>query len=241
MNTIAKERAPIGDYDQFHPSTILGVDVRGTEGVDDPFADPLGRKPSPTIGMQIEGFDNVEARDFYGVVSISGLALRDEDAQFASDSGGQTIISLGNAAGFPYDLLVKIAPGTRVKVEGSITFAIRENRDRITPPEAAPMGEDVTPGEQLARKFHETYERLAPNFGYETRTETRVFDPTTPNGKLMIAVCTDLAHTARPDARDEGKIERFYEALVQADLKIRSLPGTDQSDVAFIRAALAEG
>lgn len=46
--------------------------------------------------------------------------------------------------------------------------------------------------EMLARKFHEIYERLAPQFGYETRKETRQFDPTTPNGKLMIAVCAEL-------------------------------------------------
>lgn len=48
-------------------------------------------------------------------------------------------------------------------------------------------------GEKLARKFHDTYERLAPNFGYETREDTKQFDPTTSNGRLMIAVCTELA------------------------------------------------
>mgnify|MGYP001572067736 CR=1 FL=1 len=42
---------------------------------------------------------------------------------------------------------------------------------------------------ELAILFHETYERLAPQYGYETRPETRVFDPTTPNGMLMLAVC----------------------------------------------------
>ena len=46
--------------------------------------------------------------------------------------------------------------------------------------------------EDLAVRFHETYERLAPSFGYETRKETRAFDPTTPNGRLMIAVCAEL-------------------------------------------------
>lgn len=44
----------------------------------------------------------------------------------------------------------------------------------------------------LAILFHETYERLAPEFGYETRIETRAFDPSTPNGRLMVAVCGEI-------------------------------------------------
>lgn len=41
--------------------------------------------------------------------------------------------------------------------------------------------------EKWARFFHETYERLAPAFGYETRGETREFDPQSRNGRLMTA------------------------------------------------------
>ncbi len=44
----------------------------------------------------------------------------------------------------------------------------------------------------LALLFHDTYERLAPSFGYETREETREFDSGSKNGKLMIAVCTEI-------------------------------------------------
>lgn len=46
--------------------------------------------------------------------------------------------------------------------------------------------------EALARTFHNIYEQLAPKFGYETRAETKQFDPTTPNGQLMIAVCGEI-------------------------------------------------
>ncbi len=46
----------------------------------------------------------------------------------------------------------------------------------------------------------------------------------------------DLIASARRDAEE---IERLRETLIQADLKIRSLPGTDQSCVEFIRLALA--
>jgi hypothetical protein len=42
---------------------------------------------------------------------------------------------------------------------------------------------------ELAKMFHEQYERLASRYGYETRDETKIFDPESSNGKLMIAVC----------------------------------------------------
>lgn len=44
----------------------------------------------------------------------------------------------------------------------------------------------------LAVKFHEVYEKLAPSFGYETREETRKFNPDSKNGRLMIAVFNEL-------------------------------------------------
>ncbi len=47
--------------------------------------------------------------------------------------------------------------------------------------------------------FHDTYEKLAPEYGYETRPDTKQFDPRTPNGRLMIAVCeTVLAAQVAP-------------------------------------------
>ena len=46
--------------------------------------------------------------------------------------------------------------------------------------------------EDVARLFHDEYERLAPSFGYETREETKVFDAGSANGKLMIAVCRNM-------------------------------------------------
>ena len=46
----------------------------------------------------------------------------------------------------------------------------------------------MTP-EQLAKRFHEYYESLAPTFAYKTRTESREFDPESNNGMLMIEVC----------------------------------------------------
>lgn len=46
----------------------------------------------------------------------------------------------------------------------------------------------------LARKFHDNYERLAPQFGYETRLDTKQFDPLSPNGMLMTAVVAQVMY-----------------------------------------------
>ena len=58
--------------------------------------------------------------------------------------------------------------------------------------------------ESWAKQFHETYERLAPQFGYETKEETRQFQEDTPNGRLMIAVCREiLKHNAPAQPRGD--------------------------------------
>jgi hypothetical protein len=51
----------------------------------------------------------------------------------------------------------------------------------------------MTP-EELAELFHETYERLAPNFGYTSRSSSAVpwRDVPEPNKSLMIAVSKEV-------------------------------------------------
>jgi len=50
--------------------------------------------------------------------------------------------------------------------------------------------------EEIAKQFHETYERLAPEFNYETRLQSRVpwEDVPKENRELMIAVVEDLIY-----------------------------------------------
>jgi hypothetical protein len=55
---------------------------------------------------------------------------------------------------------------------------------------------DIDP-RALANLFHDTYERLAPNYGYETRPETRKFNPRSDNGRLMIATCASILEQLR--------------------------------------------
>ncbi len=71
---------------------------------------------------------------------------------------------------------------------GSVSLSLREGKvmsDYLNDPLA------------LAVLFHVTYEKLAPQKGYETRTETRVFDPESANGKLMIATCAEIQKAIR--------------------------------------------
>lgn len=60
-------------------------------------------------------------------------------------------------------------------------------------------GTDYTPVEGelpnpiwMAKFFHDAYERLAPQYGYETRPDTKEFCHESPNGRLMAAVCEEF-------------------------------------------------
>lgn len=52
----------------------------------------------------------------------------------------------------------------------------------------------MEPDEELARIFHDTYERLAPAFGYRTRKASAVLweNVPEPNKRLMIAVAREI-------------------------------------------------
>ena len=51
------------------------------------------------------------------------------------------------------------------------------------------IGKDYNEVYKLAKQFHTLYELLAPDFGYETREDTKEFDEHSKNGRLMMEVC----------------------------------------------------
>ncbi len=71
-----------------------------------------------------------------------------------------------------------------------IAFVAMAEADRLK----AALGDPA----DLARRFHETYERLAPSFGYDTRPDSAVPWDEVPerNRNLMIAVCAEVARAA---------------------------------------------
>lgn len=62
------------------------------------------------------------------------------------------------------------------------------------------MNRPITP-EELARRFHEHYERLAPAFGYETKKESAVPWSRVPenNKRLMVATAAAILLEYFPD------------------------------------------
>ncbi len=60
--------------------------------------------------------------------------------------------------------------------------------------EAYGLDKSEATAEQLAEKFHCTYEKLAPDYGYETRKDSAVPWESVPekNKRLMIAVCGEI-------------------------------------------------
>lgn len=78
---------------------------------------------------------------------------------------------------------------TRLPMSNAITTKDVDSFHSTLPNEGEKADEEA---EKLAIWFHALYEKFAPNFGYETNLETRVFDKSSPNGKLMIAVCKEI-------------------------------------------------
>lgn len=82
----------------------------------------------------------------------------------------------------------------------------------LAQPEAPKVEQEHLNPTELAMLFHEAYERLAPSFGYETRDDTKSLDLNSPNGKLMVAVCTEIAgHFSHPAPASDELLEEERE------------------------------
>ena len=80
---------------------------------------------------------------------------------------------------------------------------------------------------ELAILFYDTYKRLAPGKGDHTRKEMH-FDPESPNGKLMVAVCSEILPHITAD-----RIEVLEEALA------KNVELTVQDSATILRAQAA--
>jgi hypothetical protein len=97
----------------------------------------------------------------------------------------------------------------------------------------------VLTAEGIAQRFHEAYERLAPQFGYATRAESAVPWPEVPenNRRLMTAVCGEILPHIEAAVRADERV-RVYAALATA---IEAAPPDHRAQiVAGIGGALSD-
>lgn len=110
-------------------------------------------------------------------------------------------------------------------------FAIGNHRHDLflaDRPHPAPESE----AENLARLFHETYERLAPSFGYETRKDSAVpwVDVPEKNKRLMIAVAGEVWQAA---LQSRGGADAFIAELYEQEPNLKE-EGLERFDGYFV-------
>jgi hypothetical protein len=86
------------------------------------------------------------------------------------------------------------------------------------PKQKTTMKETLEEVNKLALLFHNTYEKLAPSFGYETRQDTKEFDFKSNNGKLMVAVCAEILKWQQEQDKNkysEQDMDNYAEYCIQ--------------------------
>lgn len=104
--------------------------------------------------------------------------------------------------------------------------------------------------EEVAQRFHEFYEQLAPQHGYETRQESRTDWSSVPeaNRELMIATAYALLDTGWVMNLNHNETHAVVDALMDAGLTIDSADAVSVDDhlrpyllPAFAKLAFANG
>lgn len=104
--------------------------------------------------------------------------------------------------------------------------------------------------EDLARSFHEAYERLAPDHGYSTREESRLpwADVPEVNKALMIAVCTELGPLFRTVVHEccvesdalAARAQELEQAIGHQDVDLCAICGDVYCSGAYCIQAMVE-
>lgn len=95
------------------------------------------------------------------------------------------------------------------------------NQTRSEPMPDVTDAEEAAAFEDIAKLFHQTYERLAPDFGYETRRESAVPWEAVPenNRKLMTATVRGVVDELERRFKMDNKTRRcFFGVCVAQDV-----------------------
>ncbi len=127
---------------------------------------------------------------------------------------------------------IVLALAQHVEAIGLLTLADLEawvNVEQKGRPDPQPPPADA---EQLAQRFHDTYERLAPAFGYETRRESAVPWANVPatNRALMIATVREVFWSAAPAPDQAGGLTLSHEECVGLHARLIAFPCPNSHD-----------
>ena len=79
---------------------------------------------------------------------------------------------------------------------------------------------------EITKKFHDTYEKLASEYTYETREDTKVFDINSNNGKLMYATVNEIVS---PILEENQELKKQLEELKEENIEFQE----KASDIQF--------
>ena len=67
---------------------------------------------------------------------------------------------------------------------------------------------------EITKKFHDTYEKLASEYTYETREDTKAFDINSNNGKLMYATVNEIVSPILKENKKQKEVIKKAIALL---------------------------
>lgn len=74
---------------------------------------------------------------------------------------------------------------------------------------------------EITKKFHDTYEKLASEYTYETREDTKVFDINSNNGKLMYATVNEIVSPIlKENKKQKEVIDKLNDLLSDEFLEV---------------------
>lgn len=72
---------------------------------------------------------------------------------------------------------------------------------------------------EITKKFHDTYEKLASEYTYETREDTKVFDINSSNGKLMYATVNEVIKPILEENKKQKEVIFKIKMIISARIK----------------------
>ena len=73
---------------------------------------------------------------------------------------------------------------------------------------------------EITKKFHDTYEKLASEYTYETREDTKAFDINSNNGKLMYATVNEIVSPIlKENKKQKEQLQNISNEFLKYDWK----------------------